>query len=107
MMHTTYTRTVSLSEATEGHIMVLKDHLSLFPMIGTQFELRHGSTVHRVRVETSHCECRGPEKPHDHYFIRWNNLAGGEQIVIRRDMKKPGRYHLQIRSVVAQQGSCG
>lgn len=87
--------------------MILKNHLPFFPMIGRTFELFSGSAPRRAKVEAYHCECRGPDKPHDHYFIRWNDLHPGDQIVIRRDQRKAGKYHLQIRSTVAQQGFCG
>jgi len=102
-----YNRTISAEESKEGYFMILKDRLSFFPMIGRAFELQSGSAAREARVESYHCECRGPDKPHDHYFVRWNDLKKGDQIVVRRDMKKPARYQLQIRSAIAQQGFCG
>ena len=102
-----YSRTVSVDEAKEGYIMVLKDRLSFFPMVGRVFELQSGSTIREVKLESYHCECRGPEAPHDHYFVRWNELKKGDRVLIQRDKKKAGKYILQLHSTVAQKEFCG
>ena len=69
--------------------------------------MQTGRTIQKARLESYHCECRGPEAPHDHYFVRWDDLKKGDQVVVRRDEKKAGRYILQLKSAVGQKGLCG
>jgi hypothetical protein len=102
-----YSRTVSSDEASEGYFMVMKDRLSFFPMVGRVFEIQSGRSIRKVKVESYHCECRGPETPHDHYLVRWDDLKKGDQIFVKRDGKKAGRYILQMRSAVGQKSFCG
>ncbi|MEX1138231.1 MAG: hypothetical protein WEB33_06195 [Bacteroidota bacterium] len=101
-----YTRTVSEEEAAEGYFMVLKDHLAFFP-VGSSFELARGASSRKSEVESRPCTCRGGDKPHRHYFVRCDGLRAGDRITIRKDAKKPRRYVMQVRSVVAQQEFCG
>lgn len=102
-----YMRTISSSEAREGHIMILKSDLSFFPLKGSQFELIAGGKPHAATVEAVHCECRGPAEPHDHYFISWPKLNAGDTVIVEKDGRKPGVYRLKVRSGTAQQGPCG
>ena len=103
----TYTRTISEEEAAEGYLMVLKDQLAFFPLVGTEFELQSANRRLRANVEKYHCECRGPEKSHDHYFIRHEGLKKGDTVVLRKDEKKSGRYFVSIRSIGAKKELCG
>ncbi len=103
----TYSRKISSEEARENYILVYKDNLAFFPMLGKQFDLTHGTTHKRAMVESYHCECRGPESPHEHYFIRWEGLKPGDNIFLQRDSRKAGTYKLQIRSVSSQREMCG
>ncbi len=80
-MPDTYERKLSSEEAGEGYIMVLKDRLAFFPAIGETFQLGGVS----AKVEARHCECRGPEKPHEHYFIRRAGLNKGQKVRIARN----------------------
>lgn len=102
-----YGRTISSDEEQEGYFFVLKDRLSFFPAVGRAFELRSGTSIREVKLESYHCECRGPEAPHDHYFVRWNSLKKGDRILVQRDAKKAGRYVLQLQSSTSQKGRCG
>lgn len=77
-----YRRKISSEEAQEGYIMVLKNWLDFFPGIGVDFDLEENGAVRKARVESYHCECRGLELPHEHYFIRAGGLKQGEQIEI-------------------------
>lgn len=79
-MKDTYERRISSEEAAEGYVMVLKDRLNYFPPVGDSFALNGAP----ARVEARHCECRGPEKPHEHYFIRRAGLAKGQRVSITR-----------------------
>jgi hypothetical protein len=106
-METSYDRSISAEEAREGYIMVLKDRLSFFPLPGRNFEIHSGQSTRTVRVESYHCECRGPEKPHEHYFLRWEGLKKGDRVLIQKDMRKAGRYLFSVRSRVGQREFCG
>ncbi|HLE33259.1 MAG TPA: hypothetical protein VJB38_11695 [Bacteroidota bacterium] len=102
-----YSRTISPDEEKKGYFFVLKDRLSFFPLVGRVFELQSGKSVRKVKLESYHCECRGPEAPHDHYFVRWEDLKKGDRILVQRDAKKAGRYVLQLQSSISQKSNCG
>jgi hypothetical protein len=102
-----YARKISPEEARENYIMVSKDKLPLFPTKGRTFEIVQGSKRSEAKVESYHCECRGPDSPHEHFFIRWQGLKAGDEIFIKRDENKVGRYKLQVHSVSAQREMCG
>ena len=86
-----YTRKVSGEEAREGYLMVLKDRLGFFPPQGERFALEIDGESREAAVDSYHCECRGPEKPHEHYFIRLPGLRKGERVTVAA---KGGRYSL-------------
>lgn len=87
--------------------MVLKDHLSFFPIGHSAFEISYSGSTKKREVESRPCTCRGADKPHRHYFVRCEGLKAGDTITIRKDVKKANRYMMQVRSAVAQQGFCG
>ncbi|MBI2619220.1 MAG: hypothetical protein HYW57_03995 [Ignavibacteriales bacterium] len=107
MKENTFQRAVSEDEARQGYVFVLKDALGFFPVVGRQFEIQQGESVRKIALEARSCQCRGPDKPHAHYFFRWNSLHRGDTVVVKRDPKKAHRYHLQIRSARAQREFCG
>lgn len=92
-----YTRKISSEEAREGYVMILKSELGLFPPVGKEFQLIHDDVRSRSRVESYRCTCRGPDLPHEHYFIRRKGLRAKDRIEIREDPSKHGRYSLRIR----------
>lgn len=102
-----YTRVVSKEEEKEGFLFVPKNRLAFFPLAGQTFDLVNGMVIRKVAMESYPCECRGPEEPHRHYFIRWEGLKEGDQITVRRDQKKAGRYLMQVRSKTARKELCG
>jgi len=87
-----YTRKISSEEAREGYIFILKNRLSLFPPIGKSFTIVDRGNTKRAVLESYHCTCRGPERAHDHYIIKWAGLRRGDKITIGRDKQNPGRY---------------
>lgn len=107
MMGTAYQRKISEEEAREGYVFVLKDSLGFFPALGREFEVQVGGGVRKSMLEARACQCRGPEKPHDHFFFRWEALHRGDVVVVQQDSKKANGYHLQIRSKQAQREFCG
>jgi len=88
-----YSRKISTKEAQEGFIFVLKNKLTLFPPLNSEFTLINNNSPQQVKVESYPCICRGPDKPHKHYFIRFEGLNVGNRIGIVKDGKN---YILQI-----------
>ena len=91
-----YARKISSEEAREGYVMILKSKLAFFPPIGKAFNLIHDRMRSTTRVESYRCTCRGPELPHEHYFIRWKELKTADRIEIREDHRSKGTYIIQI-----------
>jgi hypothetical protein len=92
-----YQRKISSEEAREGYILVLKNWLPFFPGVGELFEVDARGTVRKVRVESYPCTCRGLDKPHEHYFIRWPGLQAGDWVEITKDPGGNG-YGLRVQS---------
>ena len=88
-----YVRKISAEEAKKGHIFILKDQLSFFPPRGKPFTLCVGEQEKKIFVESYRCTCRGPQLPHDHYFIRWDGVRFGERVTITKDEKIAERYN--------------
>ena len=93
-----YVRRISSEEAREGYVLVLKSRLSFFPPIGEPFEIACGRRTHKGEVESVACACRGPDKPHEHYLLRWGGLRARDRITIDRDPREHGKYLLIITS---------
>ena len=102
-----YSRKISSEEEKENYVMVFKDKLSFFPTAGRTFELYQGPALKHVKVESYRCTCRGPESPHEHYFIAWKGLKAGDTVIIKKDPKKAAGYTLQLRSSEGQAELCG
>jgi hypothetical protein len=92
-----YSRKISSKEAQKGFIFILKDKLSFFPDINDTFELMDGKTSRDVMVDSYPCTCRGPDRPHEHYFIQWEGLEAGDKIEITKDPKNEDKYNLKIQ----------
>ena len=93
----TYSRKVSSEEAREGYLLVLKSKLQLFPHLGMEFYLVQDDFARKAKVESYRCTCRGPELPHEHYFIRWKGLRSKDRVEIREDPERQGRYLILVR----------
>jgi hypothetical protein len=91
---TRFSRKISAEEAKKGYIFILKDQLSFFPPRGKSFTLHAGEQEKNVFVESYRCTCRGPQLPHEHYFIRWDGVKYGEKITIAKDEKLPDKFNL-------------
>jgi hypothetical protein len=96
MAQRAYRRRVSADEAHEGYVLVLKNRLTFFPPVGQPFTLASGGASCRARVETVDCTCRGPDRPHQHYRIRWPGLRAGQRIAIERAHDAAARYELTL-----------
>ncbi|MFA0834780.1 MAG: hypothetical protein ACC609_12320 [Methanobacterium formicicum] len=95
---TMYSRKISSKEANNDFIFILKNKLSFFPQLGEVFELKSENSSCNVQVESYPCTCRGPDLPHEHYFIRWEGLEQGDKLEIRRNSSKTNEYLLKIVS---------
>jgi hypothetical protein len=92
---TTYSRKISAKEARKGFIFILKGNLPFFPPLGDKFKFINDDSYGEVRLESYHCTCRGPDLPHEHYFIRWEGLKAGDMVEIT---KKSHQYHIKIKN---------
>ena len=89
-----YRRKISSEEAETGRFMVLKSALGFFPAVGEEFEVTDGSTTRSTRVDAVPCTCRGPEKPHDHYWVAWPGLRKRSRIELTPTGE--GAYMLRV-----------
>ncbi len=92
----TYTRKVSPTEAREGHVMVTADKLSLFPPAWRPFQVRQGEQTREAVLEAEECTCRGPQKPHEHYYVSVPDLRPGDRVTFRKDAGEEKLYHLEV-----------
>lgn len=88
-----YERKISSEEAQESYILVSKDRLGWFPPVGQEFDLVDDGSRRRATVEAYDCECRGPQKPHQHYFIRRADLSARSRVKLT---KEGSDYRLEI-----------
>lgn len=95
-MKNTYERTISSEEAKQGYFLVLKNKLTFFPPIGSPFSVKVGAKKKKAVVQSYHCECQGPDEPHEHYFVQWPGLAKGDHLVVRKVSTKKPLYSLQV-----------
>jgi len=91
-----YSRKISLKEADNDFIFILKNKLSLFPELGEKFDLEDNKSSQTVEIESYPCTCRGPDLPHEHYFIRWKGLDAGDRIDIIKKSDNESDYSLKI-----------
>lgn len=89
-----YSRKISSKEENDNFIFILKSKLSFFPELEDIFELTDGVLSKDVTVESYPCTCRGPDRPHEHYFILWEGLKAGNKVEIIKRSKN--RYDLKV-----------
>ena len=95
-MSNTYERTISSLEAQQGYVLILKNKLSFFPEVGSSFPLTDGHVKKEAKIESYHCECQGPDQPHDHYFVRWSGLAQGDRLTVKRALRDQQLFSIEI-----------
>lgn len=91
-----YERRISAEEAREGYLLVEKSRLPFFPPLGRTFSFSRGGSEGSAAVEARACNCRGPEKPHDHYVIRLAHLVQGQRVRLSR--VAAGSYEIEVVS---------
>lgn len=92
-----YSRKISPTEADSDFIFILKNKLPFFPPLGDSFEVTNDEVSKEVKVESYPCTCRGPDRPHEHYFIRFEGLEAGDKIKITKDPENEDKYNLNIQ----------
>jgi hypothetical protein len=102
-MEPIYERKISSEESKNGYFLVLKNKLLCFPSIGSPFSVKVGRREKKAAVESYHCECRGPERPHEHYFVRWPGLVKGTGL----SFEKAQRERISIPSELKSETRCG
>ena len=80
-----YSRKISSKEAEKGFIFILKNRISFFPPLNHSFELINEEIPNQVRIQSYSCTCRGPDRPHEHYYIYFEGLAAGDKIEISKN----------------------
>jgi hypothetical protein len=84
-MEKVFKRKLSTEEAAEGYILIPKSDLGFFPPTNKIFTLVDEGKHRRAKVQSYHCECRGPEKPHEHYFLQKSGLQKWNNVEIRKN----------------------
>jgi hypothetical protein len=80
----------------DGSTIYNDHHKAAFPSIGSPFSVKVGRREKKAAVDSYHCECRGPEEPHEHYFVRWPGLVKGDRLIIRKSAKGKNLYYIRI-----------
>ncbi len=70
-----YRRRISREEAGRGSVLVAKNMLKNFPPVGESFKLRCGGEEGDVEIVSVPCQCVGPDKPHEHYYLDVSGLV--------------------------------
>jgi hypothetical protein len=91
-----YSRKISKSEADNNFIFILKNKLSFFPILGEDFILKSDDLSYKVKIESYPCTCRGPDLPHEHYFIKWEELEQGNRVEIEKNSSEKNEYNIKI-----------
>jgi hypothetical protein len=76
-------RTVSRKTPMDGRLEITKVGAARLGGIGDGFELAIGDERSAARLGTMECTCRGPERPHVHYFLEspaLKQLAPGQEV---------------------------
>ncbi|MBI5949054.1 MAG: hypothetical protein HY875_13020 [Chloroflexi bacterium] len=89
-----YERKVSKEEAKESYLLIEKAKLGYFPPEGQPFAIRFEGVGLPARIESYACECRGPELPHRHWFLRLPALTAGKRA--RVELQQGARYVYEV-----------
>jgi hypothetical protein len=77
-----FLRKVSVVEATEEYILIPKNELGYFPPVNKTFQLVDEGNRRKAKVESYQCNCRGPEEPHEHFFLTKSCLQKMDNVEI-------------------------
>ena len=76
-------RTVSRKTALDGRLEITKIGAVRLGGLGDGFEVAIGDDYAPARLGTMECTCRGPERPHVHYFLEstaLKQLEAGQEV---------------------------
>lgn len=71
-----YSRKISFEEAEKNRVLILKSLVKKFPAAGTAVICRFEGQVMHGHIIEEPCSCVGPEKPHVHWYISFDQDAG-------------------------------
>jgi len=71
-----YSRKVSKEEAENNRVLILKNLVKKFPPVGTAVICRFDGKSIPAHIIEEPCTCVGPEKPHFHWYISFDQDAG-------------------------------
>ena len=101
-----YLKRISRDEVDRRAVLVLKSSLKFFPPEDDFFEIiikkQHMTEHMDASIESEKCECRGPDKPHYHYFIDlvplWHDITlhPGDIIKLKKENEKKKIYELIV-----------
>lgn len=97
MQKDAYSKKITSEEEQKRFVLVLKDRLSFFPAEGKSFRLIRNGQPKKAKVESYPCNCRGPNEPHSHYFVKTPGLKAGDRVMIQKDANGTSRYFLQVK----------
>ena len=97
-----YKKRISQTENERRKILILKSQLMKFPPPGTAFSVGFHKKKITTMISSSHCECRGPDTPHVHYYLDldelWNVADIQQGTVIHLLGQRKGDYQLQLQT---------
>lgn len=97
MQKDVYSKKITSEEEQKRFVLILKGRLSFFPVEGKTFRLIHNGQPRKAKLESYRCNCRGPDEPHSHYFLRAVGLKAGDRVTIHRDANGATRYFLHVQ----------
>ncbi len=65
-----FEKILSAAEVAEKRISITKQALKFFPKPWKDFWLDFEGTKIALHIESVACQCMGPQKPHEHYWIQ-------------------------------------
>lgn len=65
-----YEKILSAVEVQEKRISITKQALKFFPKPWKNFWLEYKGHKIALHIESVACQCMGPQKPHEHYWIQ-------------------------------------
>ncbi|MEE9289000.1 MAG: hypothetical protein V3U69_05370 [Bacteroidota bacterium] len=70
-----YERRLSLEEVRGRKVMITKEALEVFPRIGKIFTLEVNDKKFTSSIFAQTCQCRGPGKPHEHFWLNTKEIS--------------------------------
>lgn len=91
-----YERKAGYEEAERSQIFILKAALKLFPPPGEHFQLEGADGIRETAIDAEDCVCRGPEKPHQHWWLPVTGISPNATVTIQRPAAPGDPYRMSI-----------